>query len=83
MVRGFTGDGIMAIFGAPSPLKTRRSVHAAPLFNPARLKAAGPELETKHGVRPQLRIGLNTGAAVVGQVQEGGPMRESRFLATR
>ena len=36
-----------------------------------RLKEAGPDLEAKHGVRPQLRIGLNTGAAVVGKVQDG------------
>ena len=36
-----------------------------------RLKEAGPELEAKHGVRPQMRIGLNTGAAVVGKVEDG------------
>lgn len=71
-VRGFTGDGIMAVFGAPvaledAPLRACR----AGLNILQRLKAAGPELEAKHGMRPQLRIGLNTGAAVVGQVQEG------------
>jgi class 3 adenylate cyclase len=71
-VRGFTGDGIMAVFGAPvafedAPLWACR----AALNILQRLKAAGPELEVKHGVRPQLRIGLNTGAAVVGKVQEG------------
>jgi class 3 adenylate cyclase len=36
-----------------------------------RLKAAGPDLEAKHSVRPQLRIGLNTVPAVVGQVEGG------------
>jgi hypothetical protein len=36
--------------------------------------AAGDDLEAKHGIRPQLRIGLNTGAAVT---------RRSRFSATR
>ena len=71
-VRGFTGDGIMAVFGAPvafedAPLRACR----AALNILQRLKAAGLELEAKHGARPQLRIGLNTGAAVVGQVQEG------------
>jgi tetratricopeptide (TPR) repeat protein len=35
-----------------------------------RLKEAGPELEAKHGVRPQMRIGLNTGATVVGKVED-------------
>jgi class 3 adenylate cyclase/tetratricopeptide (TPR) repeat protein len=72
VVQGFTGDGIMAVFGAPvafedAPLRACR----AALSILERLKAAGPSLEAKHGVRPQLRIGLNTGAAVVGQVQEG------------
>jgi class 3 adenylate cyclase len=69
-VRGFTGDGIMAVFGAPvafedAPLRACR----AALGILQRLKEAGPELEAKHGVRPQLRIGLNTGAAVVGKVE--------------
>jgi class 3 adenylate cyclase len=72
IVRGFTGDGIMAVFGAPvafedAPLRACR----AALNILQGLKAAGPDLERKHGTRPQLRIGLNTGAAVVGQVQEG------------
>jgi class 3 adenylate cyclase/tetratricopeptide (TPR) repeat protein len=71
-VRGFTGDGIMAVFGAPvafedAPLRACRAA-----FNILQqLEVAGPEFEAKHGLRPQLRIGLNTGAAVVGQVQEG------------
>ena len=72
VVQGFTGDGIMAVFGAPvafedAPLRACR----AALSILQRLKDAGPDLEAKHGVRPQLRIGLNTGAAVVGKVQEG------------
>ena len=70
-VRGFTGDGVMAVFGAPvafedAPLRACR----AALGILQRLKAAGPDLEAKHGVRPQLRIGLNTGAAVVGKVED-------------
>ena len=72
VVQSFTGDGIMAVFGAPvafedAPLRACR----AALSILQRIKAAGPDLEAKHGVQPQLRIGLNTGAAVVGQVQEG------------
>ena len=72
IVRGFTGDGVMAVFGAPvafedAPLRACR----AALDILQRLKAAGPDLEAKHGVRPQLRIGLNTGAAVVGKVEDG------------
>ena len=72
IVQSFTGDGIMAVFGTPiayedAPLRACR----AALSILQRLKAAAPDLEKKHGVRPQLRIGLNTGAAVVGQVEEG------------
>src|SRR6516165_10934763 len=72
VVQSFTGDGIMAVFGAPvafedAPLRACR----AALAILQRLKAAGRDLEVKHGVKPRLRIGLNTGAAVVGKVQEG------------
>jgi predicted ATPase/class 3 adenylate cyclase len=70
-VRGFTGDGIMAVFGAPvafedAPLRACR----AALNILKRLKAEGPDLEAKHGVRPQMRVGLNTGAAIVGKVED-------------
>jgi class 3 adenylate cyclase len=58
----------MAVFGAPvafedAPLRACR----AALSILRRLKAADDDLEVKHGLRPQLRIGLNTGAAVVGR----------------
>jgi predicted ATPase/class 3 adenylate cyclase len=70
-VRGFTGDGIMAVFGAPvafedAPLRACR----AALGILQRLNEAGRELEAKHGVHPQLRIGLNTGTAVVGKMDD-------------
>jgi class 3 adenylate cyclase/tetratricopeptide (TPR) repeat protein len=72
VVQSFTGDGIMAVFGVPvgfedAPLRACR----AALAILQRIKAAGDDLEVKHGLRPQLRIGVNTGAAVVGRVQEG------------
>jgi class 3 adenylate cyclase len=72
VVQDFTGDGIMAVFVAPiafedAPLRACR----AALSILRRVKAAGADLEVKHGVQPQLRIGLNTGVAVVGQVQGG------------
>jgi class 3 adenylate cyclase len=70
-VRGFTGDGIMAVFGAPVALEDAplRACRAA-LGILQRLESAGPDLEAKHGVRSQLRIGLNTGKAVVGKVED-------------
>src|SRR6516165_4168691 len=72
VVQAFTGDGVMAVFGAPiayedAPLRAGR----AALSILHRLRTIGPDLEAKHGVRPHLRIGLNTGAAAVGKVQEG------------
>jgi hypothetical protein len=72
VVQSFTGDGVMAAFGAPvayedAPLRACRSA----LSVLHRLDNASSEFEKKFGVRPQLRIGLNTGLAVVGEVQEG------------
>jgi class 3 adenylate cyclase len=72
VVQGFTGDGIMAVFGAPvafedAPLRACR----AALAILQQLNADGEDLKSKYGVRPQLRIGLNAGAAVVGKVQGG------------
>jgi class 3 adenylate cyclase len=71
-VQSFTGDGIMAVFGAPlafedAPLRACR----AALAILQSLRESGPELEGKHGLRPQMRIGLNTGAAIVGKVEDG------------
>jgi class 3 adenylate cyclase len=72
IVQSFTGDGIMAVFGAPvafedAPLRACR----AALAILQGVKTARPDLEMRCGVGPQLRIGLNSGAAVVGKVQEG------------
>jgi class 3 adenylate cyclase len=83
VVRGFTGDGIMAVFGAPvafedAPLRGCR----AALTILQRLKTAGPDLEARHGVRPQLRIGVNTGTAVVEKFRRE-PTRALRFSVTR
>jgi class 3 adenylate cyclase len=71
-VRGFTGDGIMAIFGAPVAFEdaSLRACRAALLIN-ERLTEATDALETKFGVKPRMRIGINTGLAVVGQIQAG------------
>lgn len=70
--RAFTGDGIMAVFGAPvafedAPLRACRSA----LDILKRLEVDADGLHRRHGIRPKLRIGLNTGAAVVGRVQDG------------
>lgn len=69
-VKDFTGDGIMALFGAPEALEDAplRACRAALLIH-ERLAAAAPEIEAKNGVRPQMRIGVNSGLAVVTQIR--------------
>jgi class 3 adenylate cyclase len=69
-VKDFTGDGIMALFGVPVALEDGplRACRAALLIQ-ERLAAATPAIEAKHGVRPQMRIGINTGLAVVTQIR--------------
>ena len=62
----------MAIFGAPIAFEDAplRACRAALLIHEKLAVAAGV-LETKFGIRPRMRIGINTGLAVVGQVQAG------------
>jgi len=69
-VKDFTGDGIMALFGVPNALEDAplRACRAGLLIH-ERLAAAAPMIETKHGVRAQMRIGINTGLAVVTQIR--------------
>ena len=69
VVHGFTGDGVVGVFGAPVafedfPLRACR----AALSVLARLTNLGSEFEAKYGVTPELRIGINAGPAVVGQI---------------
>ncbi len=75
-VKDFTGDGVMALFGAPDALEDAplRACRAGLAIH-ERLAAAAPAMEAKHGVRPQMRIGINSGLAVVTQIRdEGGPV---------
>ena len=69
-VKDFTGDGIMALFGVPEALEDAplRACRAG-LWIHERLAAAAPAIEAKHGVRPQMRIGVNSGLAVVTQIR--------------
>ena len=73
-VKDFAGDGIMALFGVPDALEDGplRACRAGLAIH-ERLVAAIPAIEAKHGVRPQMRIGLNSGIAVVAEIRgEGG-----------
>jgi class 3 adenylate cyclase len=78
----FTGDGVMALFGASealedAPLRACRaglSIHQ-------RLAAAASTFESQYGTRPQMRIGVNSGLAVVTKYSARTP--RSRRSATR
>lgn len=72
-VKDFTGDGIMALFGVPNALEDAplRACRAGLQIH-ERLTVAVPAIESKLGVRPQMRIGINTGLAVVTQIRGEG-----------
>jgi class 3 adenylate cyclase len=69
-VKDFTGDGIMALFGAPEALEDAplRACRAGLLIH-ERIAAAAPGIAAKRGVTPQMRIGVNSGLAVVTQIR--------------
>jgi class 3 adenylate cyclase/tetratricopeptide (TPR) repeat protein len=65
----FTGDGIMALFGAPVAQEdhARRACHAAWHLTKA-IGEWSEELRREHGIDLQVRLGLNSGEVVVGRV---------------
>jgi class 3 adenylate cyclase/tetratricopeptide (TPR) repeat protein len=68
-INQYTGDGVMALFGAPlahedSP---RRAAHAA-LGIQRSLRELSRELQARRGFGVQMRIGINTGLVVVGRI---------------
>src|SRR5205823_3950470 len=68
-INQYTGDGVMALFGAPiahedSP---RRAVHAALGIQHA-IRDVAQTLQAERGLRLQMRLGLNTGLVVVGKI---------------
>ncbi|MEV3900840.1 adenylate/guanylate cyclase domain-containing protein [Mycobacterium sp. NPDC050551] len=68
----FTGDGIMAIFGAPIALEDhahRGCLAAFELQEQARLLAV--EVLRRDGVPLQLRVGLNSGEVIAGEMGPG------------
>jgi class 3 adenylate cyclase len=67
-----TGDGILAVFGAPAAHEDhpQRALHAA-LATFEELRRAG-ELQARGGDGVAVRIGINTGEVVMRLVQTGG-----------
>jgi class 3 adenylate cyclase/tetratricopeptide (TPR) repeat protein len=68
-VNQYTGDGIMALFGAPIAHEdhAQRACYAALHLRDAAREYAG-ELRARHGIPFGLRIGINSGDVVVGKI---------------
>jgi len=68
-VNQFTGDGIMALFGAPIAHEDapERAIRAA-LGIQASLKRYGEELQRQRGIDFKMRIGIHSGPVVVGSI---------------
>jgi adenylate cyclase len=65
----FTGDGIMAVFGAPAALEDHaiRACLAA-LDIQAETAKLAQEVEARDGIALQLRVGLNSGQVIAGEI---------------
>ena len=71
-VGGFTGDGIMAVFGAPTALEDhafRACLAALGLQEDAKRLAS--DVQGRDGVELRLRIGLNSGQVIAGEIGSG------------
>ncbi|NIO03834.1 MAG: AAA family ATPase [Proteobacteria bacterium] len=68
-VNQFTGDGIMALFGAPLAHEdhARRACYAALGIQRA-LEAYAEKVKARFGTEFKMRIGLNSGSVVVGSI---------------
>jgi adenylate cyclase len=68
----FTGDGIMAVFGAPAALEdhaVRACLAALGIQEEADQLAA--DIRRRDGIELQLRVGLNSGQVIVGEIGPG------------
>ncbi len=68
----FTGDGIMAIFGAPVALEDH-AVRACLAALGVQSEAAklGKEVKARDGIALELRVGLNSGEVIAGEIGSG------------
>jgi class 3 adenylate cyclase len=68
----FTGDGIMAVFGAPVALEDH-AVRAclAALEIQAEIARLAGEVKDRDGIELQLRVGLNSGQVIAGEIGSG------------
>ncbi len=68
-INQYTGDGVMALFGAPMAHEDHinRACHAAMRIQ-TRMKGYTREVKKRFEVRFQMRIGINAGTVVVGAI---------------
>jgi class 3 adenylate cyclase len=68
----FTGDGIMAVFGAPVAME-EHAVRAclAALDIQAQTAKLAKDVEGRDGIALQLRVGLNSGQVIAGEIGSG------------
>ncbi len=68
-INQFTGDGVMALFGAPVSHEdhAQRACYAALSIQKA-LEAYGDKIEKDTGVAFKMRVGLNSGPVIVGSI---------------
>jgi class 3 adenylate cyclase/tetratricopeptide (TPR) repeat protein len=72
LVEKFIGDAVVAVFGVPAVHEddALRAVRAAVEMRRAVVRL-DEELEREHGVRIEIRVGVNTGEAVAGDLGPG------------
>jgi class 3 adenylate cyclase/tetratricopeptide (TPR) repeat protein len=68
-INQFTGDGVMALFGAPVAHEdhAQRACYAALSIQKA-IEEYGNKIERERGVEFKIRIGLNSGPVIVGSI---------------
>jgi len=68
-INQFTGDGVMALFGAPLAHEdhAQRACHAALSIQRA-VESYGEKVKEKRGIDFRMRVGLNSGPVIVGTI---------------
>ncbi|MBC2716483.1 MAG: AAA family ATPase [Desulfobacteraceae bacterium] len=68
-INQFTGDGIMALFGAPVAIENHaQNACQAALSIQSAIKRYSEDLKEKYGFDFKMRIGLNSGPVIVGSI---------------
>lgn len=68
-INQFTGDGVMALFGAPLAVEDHaQDACLSALAIQKSIKQYSEKIEIKYRLKFQMRIGLNSGAVVVGSI---------------